>query len=258
MTGSASRTGTGRSCARRSPARPSTTGRRRDRGPGSRGRACTGPAPRGRSRRAARRLAGQGRGPAARAGNARDAEEPEVLDGADRADDVRAQLVRQAVLGAFRRSRTATTFVTPAVRGPRIGWDGERDEPLAAQSPLVGRRQAPSPAASALTPVMVSRAGHRSGSRPRPEPGLLVLAHEVAAEVRALRPRARVRRFRRRGLVTVIAAAGREADHERGQRHCPRTRACSRRTPETFRGSLMSEASAGTSACTMGAQGPTR
>src|SRR3954465_4157598 len=51
---------------------------------------------------AARGLPGKGPRPAARAGDSRDPEEPEVFDRTRRADHVRPQLMRQAALGALR------------------------------------------------------------------------------------------------------------------------------------------------------------
>jgi hypothetical protein len=113
---------------------------------------------------------------------------------------------------------------------------GERDEPLAAQSPRVGRRQ---------VHVLHERPDARDGpdrrwpcswSGPGTEPRLLAIAHAEPIEVPGTRPRVPVRRCLCRVLVTVIAAAGREADHERGQDHHPKLRArayhAARRTRE--------------------------
>ena len=111
-------------------------GRRTDRDPGFRGRACTDPAPSRRCRRGASDAV-QPRAP----GTPGTAKNRRFSTGPKRADHVRAQLVRQAVLGAFRG------LVQGDVRDPgrpraADRLDGERDEPLAAQSPRVGRRQA--------------------------------------------------------------------------------------------------------------------
>ena len=258
MTGSASRTGIGRSCVHRSPARPATTGRRRDRGPGSRGRACTDPAPRGRSRR--------GGSPARRA---RDAVQPRApgmpgtLKNRRFSTGPAARITSGRNSCARLRSAPSRGLVQRHLRDPgragsadRLGR--ERDEPFAAQSPLVGRRQAPLVHERLDARDGSAFAGHRSGRRPRPESGLLVPAHEVAAEVVCLRPCGR-------GAFAASGAVGRSSPSS-PQATIPITSVASttapslaptpRRIPETFRGSLMSGASAGTPACTMGAGGP--